>query len=699
MKGPRLTDQEFFQILDHRNCGLQETLEAFEKGALTEAKREFVKHLKTQDRPIWFFDWRDRLKPVGAQSVKVDLTAADKILRRELTSVGVSHKFTDEIDWQINPIDYMEWPWQLSRHHFWVTLGEAYWATGDEKYAKEFVFQMNSWVSKELVPLYDDGNRSKCWRTIEAGIRSGQTWFPAFFRFLSSPSFTDEDIVTMVKSFIEHARHLMRWPQSGNWLTMEASGLLHVGVMFPQFKEARGWRDTAIARLYTELDRQVYPDGTQIELTTGYHQVSLHNFLLAYRIAKLNGIWLPTDYLVQIEKMYDFNLYASMPNGELPGLNDGSQFSIRNSMAGGFDLFPQRRDYEWVANAGTKGEKPRFNSYGFPYAGYYIMRSGWNPDDKYLLFDAGPFGYGHQHEDKLSFVLYAYGKVHIIDPGNYHYIYPQRDRTNPNWKWRLYVISGYAHNTILVDGQDQHRRGRPRETYVASAPLPNKWVTDPRFDYAVGVYDEGYGSKNDISVNHTRRIFFVKPDYWIITDQLKTLDENRHRYDSLFHLNAPSASINETTNMILTQDSEGSNLAIIPPTGDRLTVQIVSGQEEPVVQGWIPAGGYDVKPIPTAILTNEGTGQIQLLYVLYPIPKGGRCPIKSVERVEIYGKTEGVQGVQITFDDGIIHYFVQAESKGRQLNFAEYSTRGEATFLEVKPDGKVSRRIVVDDIT
>ncbi len=38
------------------------------------------------------------------------------------------------------------------------------------------------------------------WRTIEAGIRMGQTWPAAFYLFSHSPSFTDDAIVTMVKS-------------------------------------------------------------------------------------------------------------------------------------------------------------------------------------------------------------------------------------------------------------------------------------------------------------------------------------------------------------------------------------------------------------------------------------------------------------------------------------------------------------------
>jgi hypothetical protein len=74
------------------------------------------------------------------------------------------------------------------------------------------------------------------------------------------------------------------------------------------------------------------------------------------------------------------------------------------------------------------------------------MRSGWERDAIFLGFEAGPFGYGHQHEDKLGVVIFAYGKDLLVEGGSYAY-----DAS----KWRRYVLSSAAHNVILVDGQGQ----------------------------------------------------------------------------------------------------------------------------------------------------------------------------------------------------------------------------------------------------
>lgn len=675
---PAISDVGLFEMLNLDHPGLEKVKVLVEKRDIASAKHELAEYLRHRERPVWRWDWRP-----GSQGVpgidEQGLKEAERYLTRELPSVGVYHKYEGEIDWTLNPMNYREWPWQLSRHHFWVTLGRAYRATGDEKYAREFVFQMLDWTKKCPVPKRVSGNASCTWRTIEAGIRMGQTWPEAYHLFLTSPSFTDEAIITMLKSFAEHARHLMRWPTTGNWLAMECNGLMHVGTIFPEFREAAEWRKTATDRLYAELDRQVYPDGAQIELTSGYHQVSLSNFVAAWEIAHLNGIPMPDDYVSKIQKMYDYNLNAAMPDGALPGLNDGNRTNIRGSLEKALTFFPDRKDYEWMATRGVRGEKPRVGSIALPFSGQLIMRTGWENEDLYLMMDAGPFGYGHQHEDALSIVLYSHGRYHLVDAGNYPYDSSQ---------WRRYVISTRAHNTIMVDGLDQSRRGKPREQYVVTSPLPNKWVAGAGFDYASGMYNEGYGDGAATKVVHTRHIFFARPEYWIVTDYLKPADDVPHRYESMFHLDAENAEADSTSNAVCTTNKESSNLCIIPLADGDLGVRIVSGQEQPVVQGWLPAGGYTVRPIPTAIFEKKTAGRTSFVYVLYPVAAGAQCPVKQIERLDVVSSSGGeAVGVAIRFTDGRVDYYVQAEEPGKVVRFGGFESDAAATWVCTK-DGK-----------
>lgn len=656
IQGPRLTDAEFFAALNLELPELADVKVAVESKDWPAAKHAFAEHIKSRATPKWYFDWRDKPAP-DKRPKKPDTSRADRYARNELVSVGVWHEFGSDIDWSINPMPngYREWTWQLSRHPFWVTLGRAYWDTGDEKYARAFVYQMTDWVKDNPVPLDRPANvTASRWRTIEAGIRTGGPWFNAFYYFLSSPSFTDDDIVLMVKSFAEHAQYLMKFPMSGNWLTMEANGMYHVGAMFPEFKEAKTWRDTAMERLYKELDIQVYPDGAQIELTTGYHQVSLRNFVGALRIAQHNNYPVPPDYIAKLERMYNYDLYAAMPNGYLPGLNDGSYTNVRRYLREGYGFFPHRKDFQWLATDRKEGSPPEKTSHAFPYAGQLVMRSGWDKDARYLLFDVGPFGYGHQHEDKLSFVIHAYGKNLLVDPGNYAYDSSQ---------WRRYVIGSYAHNVIHVDGKYQARRGRPRQDYVVKEPLPHVWQTTEAYDYAAASFGalvhEGFGRERN-KTKHTRHILFVKrqapterdkshDDYWLVADVLEPVDDQSHTFEAMFHLDVEDVTVDAATKRVLSRNEDAANLAIIPARPENLEVEIIKGQEKPFVQGWVPAGGYRVRPIPTPVFKRTGAGVTYFVYVFYPLPKGTSLPVASVDPIDLAPDRIRVRTV---FEDG-----------------------------------------------
>ncbi len=674
-EGPGISDAEFFRILNLDYPGLEKVKGAVNAGDLASAKHEYAEYLRHREKPVWKLDGHSRPK-YDSRPAGVNTENADRVLNGEVWSCDVWHKFDGPIDWNLNPINYKEWTWGLNRHGTWVWLARAYWDTGEEKYAQEFVRQMEGWVRRCPAPVEASGNSTYTWRTIEQGIRMGQTWPELYHRFLMSPSFTDDAMVMMVKSMVEHARVLSKYPTTGNWLAMETNGLMHVGVLFPEFKEAEQWRKTAIARAYAEMDKQVYPDGAQIELSTGYHQISMGNFAMAWDIAHLNNVPMPADYVAKIQKMYDYDLSASMPDGCLPALNDAPAVNIRVAMKGALTYWPDREDYRWMATSGSEGKRPPVGSVALPFAGHLVMRTGYDSQDLYLLFDAGPYGYGHQHEDALSFVIYSQGRRQVVDAGSYAYDSSQ---------WRKYVLSTRGHNTIRVDGLDQHRGGRNRLEYVLSKPLPNKWIAGDGFDYASGAYTDGYGSKNDVKVVHTRSIFFVKPEYWIVTDFLIPADPLHHKYESLFHLDGDAVEADGTTARTLNKES--SNLTIISPTDD-LRVRIVSGQERPFVQGWIVKSGYEMRPLPTAVFTKEVAGPASFQYVFFPTAKDAQCPVTGVKRLHV----GTAAGMEISFQDGHTDYFVQARDHGK-LKFLDFETDADAAFVRVK-DGQVVKAML-----
>lgn len=622
MTGPHISDHDFFHALDLD----QPELAAVRAAAVAEdwpaAEAAFAAHVRQRQEPRWFFDWRESDQH---RDPAYDTAAAERIVKDVLESCNVPYDFSGgEIDWELNPIDYKEWTWQLSRHPFWVTLGEAYWATGDERYAAAFVRQMLHWVAHVPRPE-DSGNpwrtdRTNCWRTIECGIRMAGSWPNSFFYFLSSPSFTDDAIIDMVKSMVEHARYLALYPTTGNWLTMECNGLYHVGALFPEFQEAAAWRDTAVARLHKDLDVQVYPDGAQIELAPGYHQVSLYNFLGLVQVAQLTGQTLPADYLGKLERMWEYNMWLMGPDGASPAFNDSGPTDLRRTLGDGLKYFPGREDWKWITTRGAEGKPPAGTSHACPWAGQYIMRSGWGPDDLWCVFEAGPFGYGHQHEDKLGFVMNAYGSRLVMDTGVYTY-----DASD----WRRYVLGATAHSTVFVDGKGQVRRGAPRETFVNKQAQTNPWFTTEGLDYAVGTYDEGFGKDKERLATQRREIVFIKPDYWLVIDTLTPADAQPHDYTAYFHLRPVAASVVPGTQNIVTDNGDKANLAILPirvgaDVPDALAAQVIQGQKEPFLLGWTLKSGLECEPIPVATYRWQASAPSQIAYVFFPLKPGAK---------------------------------------------------------------------------
>lgn len=611
--GPRLTDEEFFDALDLALPTLAAVKAAVDQRDYAAARTAYVQYLKA--RPVkWYFDWHDRpAKPADRPNIR----GGEEALARRFVVCSVPYDFKGgDIDWTVNPTNPVnnEWVWQFSRHSFWNDLGRAYWDTGDEKYAKEFVYELLDWIGDCPVPVgrVNNGAGSR-WRTIECGIRMSGSWPNAFFRFLSSPSFTDEAVVTMVKSMVEHARYLKQYPTSFNWLTMESNGLFHVGALFPEFKEAPEWRDTAVQRMYAELDNQVYPDGAQKELSTGYHQVSLYNFKGLLDTARLTGFDLPADYMNKLERMWSFNMWGAGPDGCLPAVNDSGYTDVRGNLREGLKYFPEHQDWLYLASSGKEGEPPATTSHNFPWAGQHVMRSGWDPQARYCFFETGPFGAGHQHEDKLSFVLSAYGSRLLIDTGIYTY-----DAS----AWRRYVLGATAHNTVLVDGQGQARRSEPRDTYCVTSPYPDPWFSTDQFDYAAGVYEENFGDKKARPATQRREIMFVKPDYWIVVDTLTAKDDQPHQYTALFHLRPAEARVLDDGRTVLTDNGAAANLAILPASAAPLTAQIIKGQKEPYLLGWTLKSGLECEPIPVATYEWQGAGVQTRAWVFYPLKPG-----------------------------------------------------------------------------
>lgn len=648
--GPRLSDADFFSKIDTTRPGLEGIPAAVARGDYAAARRQFAAEARAALQPQRFLTidrpWR------GANFMRDGETAeeaGERILRGELISCATPHQFEGEVDWFANPTfnKYAEWTWQLSRHPEWALLGERYRATGDERFAAAFVRYFKSWVRQAVVPENAGGWDTLCWRTIETGIRMGGAWQWALHSFYKSPHFTDDVLVDWYKSVWEHGWRLRNFHRTGNWLIMEMNGLAQVAVIYPQLKDSPAWLAYAFDKLTAELDAQIYPDGWQIELSTGYHQVDINNYQWLMDVCQALGVATPPQFRTAMEKMHAVNVLMMMPDGRLPDVNDGGWHDVARLMKSAVKDFPARSDFLWAFSKGKEGKPPAGTSHAFDYAGYYIMRSGWQKDALWALFDGGPFGYGHQHEDKLSVLFHAYGRLLLTEGGNYAYDISEM---------RRYVLSTRAHNTIRVDGHDQNRRiAYDRDAFDVTMPAGAAWRSSAERDVAGAVYDEGYGPAADRTVTHQRTAILLKRGIQalgpclIIVDRLTPADNKPHRYQWLWHMNTETA---ETDGLVARSNDGGlPNLAIIPATRAGLSAAIVCGQETPEFQGWKAIKNHqqgEYMPTPTAVYELEASGPLRMVTVLYPTHIHETNPIAAVEA----GTGADDQDMRVMMTDG-----------------------------------------------
>lgn len=640
------TLEELFAALDLERPELAAVQAAVQAGDLTLAGSELVSYLRQREGKHWL---HASFNPAAPESgIRYDRVRAENAVKGKITPSHLAplwHTFEDNvINWYHNetvngPTPYnREWQWQINRMSFWADMASAYRTTADEKYPQAWETQFMSFLAQCPPPPVVANYEYSTWRTIEAAIRMRDSWPAAYQAFVRSPSVSDETLLLLLHSNLQHALYLRQFPsQWGNWLTMEMCGLYTIGSLFPEFKDAEVWRLEAIETLRQSSGSQFLVDGAQYELSPGYHVVSLDQNLMAIpRLALATGRRdeIPADYISAVEGGYDYLMHLMTPDRDLPSFNDSwSVHWLRRVLANGLMFFPERDDWRWIVTDGAEGSAPEATSWAFPFAGYYVMRSGWEKDANYLVLDAGPLGYAHAHQDKLNLVLWAYGKEVLFDTGGGSY---------EQSKWRNYAVSTYSHNTVLVDGMPQHRSHQVMAERVATQANDVVWESTPEFDFVVGTYEGAYskagygaGAQAPGPAKHVRRVLFLKPDIVIVADTLIPLDNKPHHYEARWHLLPTQIAVDETLQSVTTTAAGQPNLVVLPLDTQGLSMEVVSGRTEPSLLGWQIRKDKTPANIPatTVLHQKEGKGTQTFVTLLYPLRTGETSPVESVSRL------------------------------------------------------------------
>ncbi|MBN1491423.1 MAG: alginate lyase family protein [Phycisphaerae bacterium] len=581
--------------------------------------------------------WDSRLEAAKATLLeRAERLRHNRLTLFDLDSVDLGAEVNWNFEWKAGKatpvgfsgaIDYRDYRvtgdckfvWEPNRHQQLVTLGRAYRATGDDAYAKAVVRQLESWMRQ--CPFGTGMN----WRSpLELAIRL-INWVWALELIRPSGHLTSAMWARILPMAYRHlwdvSRKYSRYSSANNHLIGEAAGVFIGSTYFAGLCEAAGWRDSSFEILVHEIEEQTGPDGGHRELAMGYHLFVLEFFLLAGLAGRRAGHDFPQAYWDRLEKMFEYVAAFAEGGDTLPmtaDCDDGYVLDLgqgparaRGLLAIGAVLF-DREDFRSLAadtaepvywlfgSAGLDAferladatASDALTSHALPDAGYFVLQSGRrNSDDRIsVTFDCGPFGFrsiaAHAHADALSFTLRAFGVDVLVDPGTYDYFtYPA---------WRDYFRSTRAHNTVMVDDQEQAEMLGPFQWGRGAIGRCVRWEPSRDGGLVCGEHD-GYMRLPDPVVH--RRTITLTGDCRevIIKDEVDATGD--HAVAMYLHF-GERCQVHEAGDHEYLVRCERGNLLLRVDSG--LAVRLYTGSEDPIL-GWV-SRGYHRKEVSTTLV-------------------------------------------------------------------------------------------------
>ena len=528
---------------------------------------------------------------------------------------------------RIGDIKYL---WVLNRHHQWVSVAQAFFLTGEDRYLAYIGGQLRSWIDQvphlrgpnwtsslelairlmnwSFVWQLIGGNQSRLWEEGE-GQALRDDWLRSIFLHCH---------------FIRG--HLSRFSSANNHLLGELAGLVVAARTWPYWEAVLHSARRARKELIRESLLQNAPDGVNREQSV-FYQCFVLDLLLAAGLAEADGpAPMPAEWWQRIERMLEYLAAVTDVGGNVPMIGDADGGAVLDLdpaavapeseplLAVGARLF-RRADFAakvhrpsdkpaWLLGTRPRGEalsqsvtaEPRRV---FAHGGYFLLGDAFESREEVrLLIDAGPLGYrsiaAHGHADALSLWLSVGGREVLIDPGTYAY------QAHP--EWRRYFRGTAAHNTVSIDGMDQAVNGGKFMWLTGYQAECTRFAPGEREDVFVGRHD-GYRRLAD-PVVHERSVRYEKDARRIVVEDTLHCQEV-HTVRRHWHV-AEGLAVHVLPRGCRAEDAGMSTEIRVLDAASEL--HLARGEERPAC-GWVSRRFNEKQPTNTLVCTDriEGT--------------------------------------------------------------------------------------------
>jgi hypothetical protein len=471
--------------------------------------------------------------------------------------------FSTPIDWDADPFNDRNWQFQLHAWRLIDPIIREYHKTDNPKLLDEVLSIVTDWYDYHFIRNRESHMQ---WYDMATGIRAMKlAWIKQ--TLAENRTFSTQITREKINSLLEmHIEKLMdeKFLSTGNHAYFQLVGLrlaCSVNESSHQCKNEQAYNNRMMERL---LGKQFSDQGVHRENSPGYHVFTV-SILKSLKIPDLY----PENVMELIRKAGNITPWLVYPDATVARIGDSS---------GKYSKAPPIKGAIFNVN----NEQVLIGDY--IRSGYFTVRTSTNTPSQQStqLFITGISNkdyVSHKHADELSFELFHKGVLVFLDSGKYSY--------NSN-KFRKYIISASAHNTVSIEGT----KISPKDVDRSGSKLINYKKSGDELIITGSVIRPGL-------LKHTRE-FYVRP---FANLQIKDIVQNDfdishkvkawiddYKFTSNLHLNPELEPTWVSEDTIRVKD-----LVDVKLISDNCELILVRGQTNPLL-GWISFSYNDITP-------------------------------------------------------------------------------------------------------